>query len=63
MIAVIVKTSPLIDSDATKEAVLSRLSNVALIHLAAHSDCKTGEIVLLPIYRENPRSPVDMITC
>ena len=50
MIAVIVKTSPLFGSDATctKEAVLSRLSNVALIHLAAHSDCKTGEIVLAP---------------
>ena len=41
MIAAIVKTSPLIGSDATKEAVLSRLNNVALIHLAAHSVCKT----------------------
>ena len=50
MIAVIVKTSPLIGSDATctKEAVLSRLSNVALIHLAAHGESKTGEILLAP---------------
>ena len=48
MIAAIVKTSPLIGSDATKEAVLSRLNNVALIHLAAHGDSKAGEIVLAP---------------
>ena len=48
MIATIVKTSPLIGSDATKEAVLSRLDNVALIHLAAHGDSKTGEILLAP---------------
>ena len=48
MIAKIVKTSPLIGSDATKEAVLSRLNNVALIHLAAHGNSKTGEILLAP---------------
>ena len=48
MIASIVNTSPLIGPDATKEAVLRRLSNVALIHLAAHGDSKTGEIVLAP---------------
>ena len=48
MIAAIVKTSPLIGSDATKEAVLSRLNNVALIHLAAHGESKTGEILLAP---------------
>ena len=47
-IATIVKTSPLIGSDATKEAVLSKLHNVALIHLAAHGDSKTGEILLAP---------------
>ena len=48
MIAAIVNTSPLIGSDATKEAVLPRLSNVALIHLAAHGNSKTGEIALAP---------------
>ena len=48
MIAQIVNTSPLIGPDATKEAVLHRLSNVALIHLAAHGDSKTGEIALAP---------------
>ena len=48
MIAAIVKTSPVIGSDATKETVLSRLNNVTLIHLAAHSDSKAGEIVLAP---------------
>ena len=48
MIAVIVNTSPLIGPDATKEAVLCRLSNVALIHLAAHGNSKPGEIALAP---------------
>ena len=48
MIAAIMKTSALIGTDATKEAVLSRLNNVALIHLAAHGDSKTSEIVLAP---------------
>ena len=47
-IAAIVNTSPLIGPDATKEAVLRRFSNVALIHLAAHGDSKTGEIALAP---------------
>ena len=48
MIAAIMKTSALIGTDATKEAVLSRLNNVALIHLAAHGNSKTGEIALAP---------------
>ena len=58
MIAAIVKTSPLIGSDATKEAVLSRLSNVALIHLAAHSDRKTGEILLAPNLSRESKIPI-----
>ena len=57
MIAAIVKTSPLIGSDATKEAVLSRLNNVALIHLAAHGDPKTGEIALAPNLSRKSKIP------
>ena len=57
MIAAIAKTSPLIGSDATKEAVLSRLNNVALIHLAAHGDSKTGEILLAPNLSRESKIP------
>ena len=57
MIAAIVKTTPLIGSDATKEAVLSRLDSVALIHLAAHGDSKTGEIALAPNVSSKSRIP------
>ena len=48
MIGSIVKSSPLIGSDATKEEVLKRLYSVALIHLAAHGRIDTGEIALAP---------------
>ena len=57
MIAAIVKTSPLIGSDATKEAVLSRLNNVALIHLAAHGNSRAGEIVLAPNLSRKSKIP------
>ena len=57
MIAAIVNTSPLIGPDATKEAVLRRLSNVALIHLAAHGDPKTGEIALAPNLSRKSKIP------
>ena len=57
MIAALVKTSPLIGSNATKEAVLSRLNNVALIHLAAHGDPKTGEIALAPNLSRKSKIP------
>ena len=60
MIAAIAKTSPLIGSDATKEAVLSRLNNVALIHLAAHGDSKTGEILLTPNLSRESKIPSRM---
>ena len=56
-IAAIVKTPPLIGSDATKEAVLSRLNNVTLIHLAAHGDSKTGEIALAPNFSRKSKIP------
>ena len=48
IIGTIVNTPPLIGPEATKEEVLRRLNNVALIHLAAHGDHKSGEIALAP---------------
>ena len=48
MVATIVKSSPLIGSDATKEEVLKKLNSVALIHIAAHGDIEHGEVVLTP---------------
>ena len=57
MIAAIMKTSALIGTDATKEAVLSRLNNVALIHLAAHGDSKSGEIALAPNLSRKSKIP------
>ena len=48
MIGEILKTVPLIGEKATKGEVLSRLSSVALVHIAAHGKAKTGEILLSP---------------
>ena len=48
MIGRIFNTKPLIGREATKDEVLRRLPSVALIHIAAHGDMKTGEIVLAP---------------
>ena len=48
MIARILRTAPLIGSQATKDEVLKRLSSVALVHIAAHGNMETGEIALAP---------------
>ena len=44
----ILNSQPLIGEDATKQAVLSGIQSVALIHIAAHGNPKTGEIALAP---------------
>ena len=44
----LLKTTPLIGKDATKEEVLKRLTTVALVHIAAHGCAQSGEIVLAP---------------
>ena len=44
----VLKTTPLIGKDATKEEVLKRLTSVALVHIAAHGCAQSGEIVLAP---------------
>ena len=48
MIGDILDTKSLIGTEATKDAVLKRLSSVALVHIAAHGRMETGEIALAP---------------
>ena len=48
MIASILNTSPLTGSEATKAEVIKQMSSVGLIHIAAHGDEHTGEILLSP---------------
>ena len=47
---------PLIGKEATKAAVLQHLNSVALIHIAAHGDIQTGEVLLAP----NPKRTSDI---
>ena len=48
MIGEILKVEPLIGKNASKEQVLSRLSSVSLVHIAAHGSAERGEILLSP---------------
>ena len=47
---------PLIGEEATKAVVLQHLNSVALIHIAAHGDAQTGEVLLAP----NPKRTSDI---
>ena len=48
MIGRILGTVPFIGEKATKGEVLKQLSTVALVHIAAHGEMETGEILLAP---------------
>ena len=48
IIATMLAIRPLIGEEATKDEVLKRLPQVALIHIAAHGRMETGEILLAP---------------
>ena len=48
MIGEILRAHPVIGARATKDEVLRRLQDVALVHIAAHGCMKTGEIALCP---------------
>ena len=48
MIGEILQTVPLVGKQATKDEVLTRISSVALVHIAAHGNMETGEIALTP---------------
>ena len=52
-IADLFMVAPLLDEQATKEEVLRRITDVCLIHIAAHGDAERGEIACAP----NPSSP------
>ena len=47
---------PLIGEEATKAVVLQHLDSVALIHIAAHGEVETGEVLLAP----NPKRTSDI---
>ena len=49
MVGRLVGVPPLVGEEATKQAVLERISSVSLIHFAAHGDAERGEIALSPI--------------
>ena len=57
MIGRILNTAILTGTDATKDAVLQRLSSVALVHIAAHGRMETGEIALAPNPTQKSRMP------
>ena len=48
MIGQLLGVEPLIGQQATKQAVLERISSVSLIHIAAHGNAERGEIALAP---------------
>ncbi|KAJ7378449.1 hypothetical protein OS493_022983 [Desmophyllum pertusum] len=52
-IADLLNVSALLGEQATKEEVLRRITDVCLIHIAAHGDAERGEIFCTP----NPSSP------
>ena len=58
MVARLVGVPPLVEEEATKQAVLERISSVSLIHFAAHGHAERGEIVLSPIPTSNRRNAI-----
>ena len=55
IIGTMLGTAPLIGEEATKDEVLKRLPEVALIHIAAHGRMETGEIILAPNPTTSPK--------
>ena len=49
MVGRLVGVTPLLGEQATKQAVLEKITSVSLIHFAAHGDAERGEIALSPI--------------
>ena len=49
MVGRLVGVPPLVEEEATKQAVLERICSVGLIHFAAHGNAERGEIALSPI--------------
>ncbi|XP_078374966.1 tetratricopeptide repeat protein 28-like [Oculina patagonica] len=55
-IAELLNVSPLLGEQATKKEVLRRITDVCLIHIAAHGDAERGEIACTPNL-SSPRVP------
>ena len=65
MVGRLVGFSPLVEEQATKQAVLERICSVSLIHFAAHGSAERGEIALSPVPTSNRRNaiPPRKLTC
>ncbi|XP_022791391.1 tetratricopeptide repeat protein 28-like isoform X4 [Stylophora pistillata] len=49
MVGRLVGVKPLLGEQATKQAVLEKITSVSLVHFAAHGDAERGEVALSPI--------------
>ena len=58
MIGKLLKTTPLIGKNATKNEVLKGIGSVALVHIAAHGLMETGEIILAPNPSRKSKVPI-----
>ena len=58
MVGRLVGFPPLVEEEATKQAVLERISSVSLIHFAAHKIAEKGEIALSPKPTPNSRNAI-----
>ena len=58
MVRRLVGFPPLVEEEATKQAVLERISSVSLIHFAAHKSAEKGEIALSPKPTPNSRNAI-----
>ena len=58
MVGRLVGFPPLVEEEATKQAVLERISSVSLIHFAAHKSAEKREIALSPKPTPNSRNAI-----
>ena len=58
MVGRLVGVPPLVEEEATKQAVLERICSVGLIHFAAHGNAERGEIALSPIPISNSQNAI-----
>ncbi|XP_066017941.1 tetratricopeptide repeat protein 28-like [Pocillopora verrucosa] len=58
MVGRLVGVPPLVEEEATKQAVLERISSVSLIHFAAHGSAERGEIALSSIPTPNNQNAI-----
>ncbi|RMX61005.1 hypothetical protein pdam_00014174, partial [Pocillopora damicornis] len=58
MVGRLLGVPPLVEEEATKQAVLERISSVSLIHFAAHGSAERGEIALSSIPTPNNQNAI-----